>query len=376
MPSVPLAFDPIEEGRRQWAEAGWEAAAPGMGVVGSVVRVHQLFLASLEEALAPFELRFARYEALLLLSFAASSRGGKMSMGKLAERLQVHSATATNVINRLEDQGLARRRTNPQDARSAFALITPRGRKVALAATEAVRREVLIPFALSERESQRLFTLLRKVRIHAGDFAIPPPGAETGDDEPLPAWAKGPLPFDPVEAAREQWVRAGWADSSRGVVIVASVSRVDQILMNELERTLRPLHLSFARFEALMILLFARGQRLPLQKLSDRLQVHPASVTNAIQRLQKERLIRREPNPADGRSSFATLTAEGHRTVLRAADALQAGVMTDLGLTAAESDATFQLLRKIRLAAGDFVPATAPRPKRPALRGKPPNFQP
>lgn len=345
-----------------------------MGVVGSVVRVHQLFLASLEEALTPFELRFARYEALLLLSFAASARGGKMSMGKLAERLQVHSATATNVINRLEDQGLARRRTNPKDARSAFAVITPRGRKVALAATEAVRREVLIPFALSERESQRLFSLLRKVRIHAGDFAIPPPGT-AAEDEPAPSWAKGPLPFDPVEAARTQWVRAGWADSSRGVVIVASVSRVNQILMNELERTLRPLHLSFARFEALMILLFARDQRLPLQKLSDRLQVHPASVTNAIQRLQREQLIRREPNPADGRSSFATLTAEGHRTVIRAADALQAGVMTDLGLTVRESDATFRLLRKIRLAAGDFTPATSPRPERPTLRGKPPRFR-
>ncbi len=344
-----------------------------MGVVGSVVRVHQLFLASLEDVLAPFELRFARYEALLLLSFAASSGGGKMSMGKLAERLQVHSATATNVINRLENQGLARRRANPKDARSAFAAITPRGRKVALAATEVVRREVLIPFALSERETQRLFSLLRKVRVHAGDFAIPPPGAAT-EDEHLPAWAKGPLPFDPVEAAREQWERAGWADASRGVMIVASVSRVNQILMNDLERALRPLDLSFARFEALMILLFARRQRLPLQKLSDRLQVHPASVTNAIQRLQKEQLIRREANPADGRSSFATMTAEGHRTVLRAADALQAGVMTNLGLTDAECDATFRLLRKIRLAAGDFVPATTPRPERPALRGKPPPF--
>jgi len=366
----PMPFDPIEEGRRQWAEAGWPDAAPGMGVVGSVLRVQQLFLVAVEDVLAPFELRFARYQALLLLLF---SRRGRVPMGTLAQRLQVHSATVTNVVNRLEDQGLVRREAHPADARSALAALTPRGRRVALAATEALRSQVLDPVPLTEREAARLSVLLRRQRLHAGDFVVPgrrlaPPGAG-------PGWGREPLPFDPIAEAREQWARAGWSDAGLGVEVVASVFRVGQIYLNDLERTLRPLDLSFARYEALMLLLFARTQRLPMGKLSARLQVHPASVTNAIKRLQDEGLIRRDTNPDDRRSSFATLTPAGHRAVLRATEAVRAEVLTDVGLTERQCEEEFRLLRKVRVAFGDFTPSTDPRPPRPDLRGAPPRLR-
>ncbi|HNB96493.1 MAG TPA: hypothetical protein PLX07_16060, partial [Microthrixaceae bacterium] len=62
-----LGFDPIDEARRQWIDRGWQDAAGGMAALTSIIRVEQLLMARVEEALAPFELTFARYELLVLL---------------------------------------------------------------------------------------------------------------------------------------------------------------------------------------------------------------------------------------------------------------------------------------------------------------------
>ncbi len=57
-----------------------------MMAVTSVMRVQQILLARLNEALEPFELTFPRYEALMLLYL---SRAGSLPLGKMGARLQV-----------------------------------------------------------------------------------------------------------------------------------------------------------------------------------------------------------------------------------------------------------------------------------------------
>src|SRR5487761_254435 len=69
-PRKSLDFDPIEEARRQWRVHGWDAAAPGMAAVTSIMRAHQIYLARVDAALRPFDLTFARYELLMLLSLS------------------------------------------------------------------------------------------------------------------------------------------------------------------------------------------------------------------------------------------------------------------------------------------------------------------
>src|SRR5215208_1363565 len=112
----PLPFDPI-------AEAG----AP-MRAVTSVMRVHQLLLARLNEALEPHGLTFARYEALMLLFL---SRSGSLPLGKIGERLQVHPTSVTNLVDGLERSGLATRSPHPNDRRTTLATITEAGREAA-----------------------------------------------------------------------------------------------------------------------------------------------------------------------------------------------------------------------------------------------------
>jgi len=165
--SRPLGFDPIEEAHRQWVDHGWDEAADGMAAVTSVVRAEQLFRSRIDALLAPFALTFARFEVLTLLSF---TRDGRLPLGKIGVRLQVHPASVTNAVDRLEAQGFVARAAHPTDRRATLAVLTPEGRRVAKRAGRVLNDEVFALVPLSERELGQLFTILRKLRAAAGDF--------------------------------------------------------------------------------------------------------------------------------------------------------------------------------------------------------------
>ena len=101
--------------------------------------------------------------------------------------------------------------------------------------------------------------------------------------------AHAPLPDDPIELARANWVRHGWDDAADGMALVTSVMRVQQVFLARIEAILRPYGLTFARYEVLRLLAFTRRGAMPVGKIGERLQVHPASVTNAVQRLEARR---------------------------------------------------------------------------------------
>jgi hypothetical protein len=116
------------------------------------------------------------------------------------------------------------------------------------------------------------------------------------------------LAHDPIELARRHWAQRGWSAAADGMALVTSIMRVQQELLARVDHELRQFDLTFARYEVLMLLEFSRHGRLPLGKIGERLQVHPASVTNVVQRLTDERLLRRVPNPEDGRSVRPTMS--------------------------------------------------------------------
>ena len=160
-----LGFDPIDEAARQWG-LRWDAVDQ-MHAVTSLMRVQQLVLAQLDEILRPHGLTFARYEALVLLTF---SRRGSLPLGKMGERLQVHPTSVTSIVDRLEGAGHVVRRRHPDDGRAVLAEITDSGRAVVEAATADL---VTARFALADVPVERLrelSELLRPVREQAGDF--------------------------------------------------------------------------------------------------------------------------------------------------------------------------------------------------------------
>jgi DNA-binding MarR family transcriptional regulator len=164
------------------------------------------------------------------------------------------------------------------------------------------------------------------------------------------------LSFDPIARARQHWLDHGWADAADGMAALTSVMRVQQVLLGRVEAVLKPLGLTFARYELLALLSFTRTGALPLGKIGVRLQVHAASVTNAVDRLEAEGLVERVPHPDDGRITLARITRTGRRRAARATALLNEHVFGDIGLPPNESKLLFDLLAGIREHAGDFPP--------------------
>lgn len=167
MPSHQLPFDPIAEARRHWEERWTKRAATEMVAVTSIMRVHQILMARLNEELERFGLTFPRYEALMLLYL---SRRGSLPLGKIGERLQVHRTSVTNTIDGLEKIGLVRRVPHESDRRAVLAEILPEGRRVAEAATAALNDADFATEPLSGDDLEDLSRVLRTLRVAAGDF--------------------------------------------------------------------------------------------------------------------------------------------------------------------------------------------------------------
>ena len=138
-----------------------------MAAVTSVMRVHQLLLARVEETLKPYGLTFASYEALRLLAFTKS---GTLPMGKLGQRLMVHPAAVTNAVTRLERRKLVTRQLSPADRRVVLATITGDGRALAEEATAALNEASFGLPGLSSDQTAQVAAVLRLVREAAGDL--------------------------------------------------------------------------------------------------------------------------------------------------------------------------------------------------------------
>jgi DNA-binding MarR family transcriptional regulator len=162
---LSLSFDPIARADELWKER-W-GSVPSMAAITSVMRAQQILLSRLDAIVKPYELTFARYEALVLLTF---SRAGELPMSKIGERLMVHPTSVTNTVDRLRRSGLVAKRPNPNDGRGTLASITDKGREVCDAAT---RDLMAADFGLSTYDAEEcgeIFSLLRPLRVAAGDF--------------------------------------------------------------------------------------------------------------------------------------------------------------------------------------------------------------
>ena len=165
--------------------------------------------------------------------------------------------------------------------------------------------------------------------------------------------------LDPIAEARRQWVAHGWEAAAPGMAVVTTITRVQQILEARVEEALAPFGLTFARFEILRLLGFTRTGRLPMGKISDRLQIHPASVTSAVKRLEREGLIARQPDADDNRVVLASLLPAGEQ-VLEPATAAVNEVFGSTGLGRSETERLIGLLNPVRALAGDHVEVPPP----------------
>src|SRR5215207_1605837 len=106
------------------AERTWE----------SLLRLHAALLPRLDRVVAiDGGMPLGWYDVLLELNDA----GGQLTMGQLAERVVLSRTRVSRLVDELTGTGLVTRAANPDDGRSAFAVLTAEGRRRFLSAARA-----------------------------------------------------------------------------------------------------------------------------------------------------------------------------------------------------------------------------------------------
>jgi len=130
------------------------------GMLG-LLEVARALQARLEKALESVGLSFPKYMALKRLIDA----GEPVSLSSLAENQQCVRSNITQLVDRLEADGLAKRVTDPTDRRAVRAAVTPLGAERFSAATAAiseVQEDLASRVGPDDRES--FFRVLAAIR--------------------------------------------------------------------------------------------------------------------------------------------------------------------------------------------------------------------
>jgi DNA-binding MarR family transcriptional regulator len=128
-----------------------------------------------------------------------------------------------------------------------------------------------------------------------------------------------------------------------------SLIRVRETVMREVDRRLQSAgQISLADYGVLITLVSAGSLRLRMSDLAARRMLTPSGITRVVIRLEQEGLVRREPDPDDGRASLAVLTREGLEA-LRKAQVVHHAAVRELyvgNLDAGEREQLAQLFEK------------------------------
>ena len=165
----PAPFDVVEASRRVWLERWDPASASGMAVFTAILRSHQLLVDQVNDVMRGFDLTFHRYE---VLAWLATDPDSAMALSWISRTLRIPPATVTNLIDRLEADGLVQRVPHPTDARPTLAVITASGRQLATNATGALNTEVYQRIGLSPEQRDQLIGLLAELRANGNEFDV------------------------------------------------------------------------------------------------------------------------------------------------------------------------------------------------------------
>jgi DNA-binding MarR family transcriptional regulator len=163
-----------------------------------------------------------------------------------------------------------------------------------------------------------------------------------------------PAPFDVVEASRQVWLRHWNPEAASGMAVFTAVLRSYQLLADEVNRVMRRHSLTFARYEVLTWLATDPDSSLTLSWISKTLRIPPATVTNIIDWLEDDKLVRRVAHPSDARTTLAVITARGKKVAESATEDLNATVYERIGLSEDQRRQLTDLLADLRASGNEF----------------------
>jgi DNA-binding MarR family transcriptional regulator len=168
---------------------------------------------------------------------------------------------------------------------------------------------------------------------------------------------------DHVHYVLEQWRKESPRLDRSSFAVIGRISRLARLLEEEHEPVFAANGLSGGEFDVLAALRRAgRPYRLTPTALSKALLVTSGGMTKRLAGLEGRGLIKREPDPVDGRSTAVSLTREGSRlveTTLAEHVANQQRLLS--GLERKERAELARLLEKLAVSLGDQAERRAAR---------------
>jgi DNA-binding MarR family transcriptional regulator len=163
-----------------------------------------------------------------------------------------------------------------------------------------------------------------------------------------------PSPYDVVEASRRVWLERWDDDAASGNAVFTAILRSHQMLMHQVNEVMAELDLTFPRYEVLAWLAAEPRSALALSRISEVLRIPPATVTNLIDRLVADGLVRRVPHETDARTTLAELTDDGRAIERTATELLNDRVYRPLALSERDRQRLVELLGTLRSRGGEF----------------------
>ncbi len=163
-----------------------------------------------------------------------------------------------------------------------------------------------------------------------------------------------PAPFDVVEASRRVWLETWDPEAASGMAVFTAILRSEQLLHDQIKTVMSRYDLTFARYEVLTWLATDPESSVTLSWISRTLRIPPATVTNIIDRLETDELIRRVPHPTDARTTIAVITPAGRALATDATRDLNAEVYERIGLSPEKRTRLLELLAELRARGNEF----------------------
>ena len=163
-----------------------------------------------------------------------------------------------------------------------------------------------------------------------------------------------PAPFDVVEASRRVWEDRWGAEAASGNAAFTAILRANQMLMHHVDAVMKRHGLTFTRYQVLVWLVAEPDTARALSWISSVLRLPPATVTNLIDRLETDRLVRRIAHPTDARTTLAEITDRGRSLAHEATVELNDEVYRPMALGEHERADLTELLGVLRERSGEF----------------------
>lgn len=127
-PAAIWEDDRVGAGMQRWRREFPDIDCSGKAVVGRLLHLHEVFLVSVNRALARHRLKYPAYAVLATLRVEGAPY--RMSPKALLDALILTSGGLSNLLRKLEKAGHIRRMADDTDGRGVIVELTEQGRRI------------------------------------------------------------------------------------------------------------------------------------------------------------------------------------------------------------------------------------------------------